>query len=115
MKFEVAVLLICCLQCVFSDCLFEVWGRCVHIRKGSVGKEKKTKTSLPCNFELFDQNRDGVINREEFALKSSGMDKTKLQTLFDTVDKNKDKVISSTEYKDGIKHLHDQGLLGTCH
>lgn len=112
MKIEIAVLLICCFQCVLSGCW---WWRCAHVGKGSTEKEKKTKASLPCNFELFDQNRDGVINREEFSLKSSGMDKTKLQSLFDTVDKNKDKLISSTEYKDGIKHLHDQGLLGSCH
>ncbi|XP_062615131.1 uncharacterized protein LOC134276858 [Saccostrea cucullata] len=74
----------------------------VWCRRGSVGKSDGT---LPCNLNLFDANRDGVITLEEFQKHVTPKSRSYTETIFFKIDADADGGITEAEFKDSLPTL----------
>ncbi|XP_061185557.1 uncharacterized protein LOC133193612 [Saccostrea echinata] len=61
--------------------------------------------TLPCNFNLFDANRDGSITLEEFQRHVAPKSRPLTETIFYKMDADADAAITEAEFKDSLPTL----------
>ena len=57
------------------------------------------KDKIEIAFRVSDENKDGYLDRKEFAQLAKNLPKERMEMVFDKVDKNHDGVIDYSEFK----------------
>ncbi|XP_048737663.1 uncharacterized protein LOC125652485 [Ostrea edulis] len=97
-----------------------VWGGCRgrhSIDRMPLDPAHKPAPQLPCDFNFYDLDRDGLVPRDEFNLATAAYqnyEMSKSYDVFSIMDVDSDGTVKIQEFVESIPRLRRQFIIGSC-